>query len=271
MRLLPALLPMLAVGLLVPASAAAAPDLATTASAAPSPARTGQDVTFTITTTNSSQETTTYPVFLRLEYQSGSFGTTSVQCPPGATQGSAPNAECRLGGPLGPGASVTMTVTGFATQAETMSFTGTGFTYDDPNRGNDSASGQVVIEGPTNDGSGAPGAGGSGAGLPPFALARPSVPDRIRSGRRVTVRTNVDRTVDLAVVVERQGRGGKFRRVRGTIRRRCRRTTPCVLRFARLDGSVLAPGSYRLRLIGTDLRGERAQSPRTRFRIRPAA
>ena len=269
MRLALAVLPLALLGAL-PASASAAADLATTATVSPNPGRTGQDVTITITTTNTGPDTTVYPVFQRFEASGAQgFGTSNVTCGSG-TQTQPGGGECRLDGALAAGASATMTVTGFSPNAGSTPYSAAGFTYDDPNRANDTKQGQIVIEGPVDDGSGAP-RGGTGTSLPAFALTRPSLRARVLSGRRVTVRTSVDRIADLAVVLERQGRGGKFRRVRGTVRRRCRPSTPCVLRFARLNGKLLAPGIYRLMLVGTDQRGERAQSPKKRFRVTPSA
>jgi hypothetical protein len=267
MRLLP--VAFVLVLLALPASAQAVPTISTSASAAPNPARTAQEVVISITAANSGSTAQAYPLYLRYELTGQSeFGVGSVECPPGATQ--TKFEECRVDAPLSPGQSVTMTVRGFSPRAGTTTMNATAFAYDDTNHGDDTVPLSIVVEGPTDDGSGVlgdgPAGGGPGAAQSAFAIPRPTMRSRFRTGRPITVTARLDRRAELAVVVEKQGRRGRWKRVRGVVRKRCAPGS-CAVRFRLISGRALAPGSYRLALLATSQRGEHATSPRMRFRV----
>jgi hypothetical protein len=250
--------------LAAPAVAAADPDIRVTSlTASPNPARTGDPVTISITITNAGSTAPAYPVFMRLELQSFEFGTTGAPCPPGAT--STNNNACRLGGPLAPGESATMTVGGFSPEASTVDFRGVGYANDDPNHDNDAQSGRLVIEGPTNDGSG--GRGGVDAGLGPFGLARPTLkPSRFRAGRSTRLSVELDRPAELALVLERQD-GGRWRRVPSSARSQEPAGTATLKIGPRHAGKTLAAGRYRVKVIATSRTGERATAGPVTFTV----
>jgi len=250
-------------GLLAPAGAAAAPDLKlSAATASPNPARTGEQVTISITATNAGASAPAYPVFLRIEAQGTQWGETGTTCPPGATQ--TKGNECRLGGPLAPGESATMTLSGFSPEAEVVQWTGTAFAYDDPDHGNDTQGGSLTVEGPTNDGSRP---GSVDAGLGPFRLAKPTLStSRLKAGRKLKVATELDRPAELSVKLEKRVRCC-WESVRGTVRDQAGAGRASLTIGPRFGGRRLAPGSYRLTLFATSRTGEKAVAEPVRFTI----